>query len=55
MTTILVWYFISINSNREITYSPPLATLEDCLHLEKSSPARWAQSSQCVQLKVVKL
>lgn len=55
MTTILVWYLVTVGNTRDVTYSPPLATLEECVRLQEARPAWYAISRQCVQVKVVKL
>jgi hypothetical protein len=55
MTTILVWFLVTTGSTRTIVYSPPMPTLEECQRLMATQPMGWAQSKQCVQLKVVKL
>lgn len=54
MTTILVWFLVTTNSNRSVIYSPPLATLEDCQRLISSQPMGWIGSKQCVQVRMVK-
>ena len=55
MNTILVWYLITVGSNRAVIYSPPLPTVEECQRLQRTKPVSWVQESQCVQLKVVVL
>ena len=52
--TLLVWYLITIGNTRDIIYSPPLPTLEDCQRLMNSQPASWVNSKQCVQVRIVK-
>ena len=54
MTTILVWYLVTISNTRSVIYSPPLATLEDCQRLLSTQPMGWVNSKQCVQLRIVK-
>ena len=54
MTTILVWYLITVGNTRDIIYSPPLATLEECQRLMSTNPMGWPSSKQCVQLRIVK-
>jgi hypothetical protein len=54
MTTVLVWFLVTINNNRTAVYSPPLATLEDCQRLQNSQPMYWVNSKQCVQVRIVK-
>lgn len=55
MTTILVWYLVTVGGHRHITYSPPMPTLEQCQHLLNTKPMGWPISAQCVQVQVVKL
>lgn len=54
MTTILVWYLVTVSNARIVSYSPPLANVEDCKRLQETRPVRWAESSQCIELKMVK-
>lgn len=54
MTTVLVWFLVTVSNQRTVTYSPPLATLEDCQRLQNAQPLFWANSKQCVQLRIVK-
>lgn len=54
MTTILVWFLVTVGNHRTVHYSPPMATLEECLRLQNSKPVNWANSSQCVQLRIIK-
>ncbi len=54
MTTILVWYLITVSdgvSNRgNVQYSPPLATLEDCQRIQQFMPS-YQVVSQCIQVR----
>ena len=54
MITILVWILVTTSNHRTVTYSPPLATLEDCQRIQESRPVFWAGSSKCVQVRIVK-
>ena len=53
--TILVWILVTINPNRIVSYSPPLATLETCQSLQKNLPRdlnEYDTFSRCIQLRV---
>lgn len=61
MNTILVWVMISVGgySGNEVLYSPPMANLESCQHIQQTA-AKLAEDrgyrvfSQCVQIRVPK-
>jgi hypothetical protein len=50
---ILAWLLITTNGSQLVTYSPPVATLEDCQRMQSFVTSRvW--SHQCVQVRVMK-
>lgn len=56
MNIILAWYLVTAGSNRSVSYSPPMPTVEECIRLQRTKTiSDWAQTSQCVQLQVVVL
>ena len=55
MNTILVWLLMTVSDgvyNRgNVSYSPPLATLEDCQRIQKNIPSNEVYT-QCIQVYV---
>jgi hypothetical protein len=55
MKTILVWLLVSVSDgayNRgTVTYSPPLATLEDCVRIQKNIQSN-NMYTYCVQVNM---
>ena len=53
MNTILVWLLMTVSDgvyNRgNVSYSPPLATLEDCQRIQKNIPYGQVYT-QCIQV-----
>lgn len=56
MNTVLVWLLVSVSDgayNRgNVTYSPPLATLEDCQRIQRFIPQNRVET-QCIQVREV--
>ena len=57
MTTILVWVLVSYSwsDTRVVTYSPPMATVAECVRMQKTvqSLAGPAVKTQCIQINQV--
>jgi len=54
MLTMLVWYLVSISGTNSITYSPPISTLPECLHLQTSLPSSAGPLvTRCIQVSIV--
>lgn len=51
MLTMLVWYLVSISGTNSITYSPPISTLPECLHLQTSLPSSAGQLLEEAKIK----
>lgn len=51
---ILAWVLVTSNGNSLITYSPVLATLQDCERIQKFAENK-AWSYQCIQVNVLKV
>ena len=50
MNTILVWYLVTWNSAPVITWSPPMATQQEC---ERVKEVFGRSYSRCIQLNEV--
>jgi hypothetical protein len=50
MKTILVWYMISQVGASPYTFSPPVATLEDCKRMQSADKYL---HSKCIQVNLV--
>ena len=52
MTTILVWYLVSISAHNAVEYSPPMADVATCEFLKKSvDEVSSGIRTRCVQIR----
>jgi hypothetical protein len=51
METILVWVFVSMSTRGIVSYSPPLATYEDCKRISLSGA--FGHRGKCAQVNMV--
>lgn len=54
MNTLLVWIMVSYypNGSRVLTFSPPLATIEDCVRIKDNTPKHLTKT--CIQVRIPK-
>jgi len=52
MQTILVWILVTSSYHVPVTYSPPIATLEDCQRMQKNID-KDIMTKVCVQVNMV--
>ena len=53
MTTIALWFLVTVSNNRNVSYSPPMPDLATCQFVQRNASETRVIKSRCIQINTV--